>query len=225
MTAYEAQTFQINAPDWLSTARYDIVANVPSGASNEQVRLMWQSLLKERFGLVAHHESKQFQVDELTVGAGGTKLKETDLGPNADPFTPADGPRRSDKNGGPEMNGFGAIVTISPDGKATMYGKGLTLADLAIRLGQQLRRPVIDKTGLAGRYDFILEYALDLTGVVVPPPPGGGRGPGLAGDGTIDPRPDLAAAVEKQLGLKLSRSKAQLDVIVVDQAEKVPTEN
>jgi uncharacterized protein (TIGR03435 family) len=91
MTAYDVQTFQINAPDWLSTARYDIVANIPLGATKEQVKLMWQSLLKERFGLMLHHESKEFQVDELTVAQGGPKLKETNLGPNPDPFIPLEG--------------------------------------------------------------------------------------------------------------------------------------
>ena len=73
MTAYDVQTFQINAPDWLSTARYDIVANIPLGATKEQVKLMWQSLLKERFGLMLHHDSMEFQVDELTVAQGGPK--------------------------------------------------------------------------------------------------------------------------------------------------------
>ena len=171
MTAYDVQTFQINAPDWLSTARYDIVANIPLGATKEQVKLMWQSLLKERFGLMLHHESKEFQVDELTVAQGGPKLKETDLGPNPDPFTPVEGPPKFDKNGSREMNGFGAIVTIFPDRRATMFAKGLTLADLAIRLGQQLRHPVIDQTGLGARYDFTLEYTPDLTGISLPPPP------------------------------------------------------
>jgi uncharacterized protein (TIGR03435 family) len=214
--------------NWLSTARYDIVANVPVGATKEQVNLMWQTLLKERFGLALHHESKQLQVDTLTVAKGGPKLKETDLGPNPDPFTPIEGPPKVDKNGSREMNGFGAIVTIFPDGRATMFAKGLTLADLATRLGQQLRHPVIDKTGLAGRYDFTLEYTPDLTGISLPrPPDAAGPSPGALspGDSANEPRPDLAAAVEKQLGLKLSRAKAQLDVIVVDHAEKAPTEN
>jgi bla regulator protein blaR1 len=230
MTAYDVQTFQIIAPDWLSTARYDIAANVPAGAAKEQVTVMWQNLLKDRFGLALHHESKEFQVDELTVAKGGLKLKDTDLGPNPDPFAPADGPPKFDKNGAPEMNGFGAIVTIFADGpRARMTAKGLTLQDLAVRLGQQLRHPVIDKTGLAGRYDFTLEYVPDLSGMQLPPPPPGAAGPppsaAASAVGASDPGSTLAAAVEKQLGLKLSRTKAQLDVIVVDHAEKTPTRN
>src|ERR1700682_5612032 len=202
MTAYDIQTFQINAPDWLSTARYDIAANVPAGATKEQVNVMWQNLLKERFGVVLHHESKDFQVEELTVAKGGLKLKETDLGPNPDPFTPFASPQKSDKNGMPEMNGFGAIVTIFPDGpRARMDAKGLTIVDLAIRLGQQLRRPVIDKTGLTGRYDFTLEHIPDLSGIPPPPPGAAGPAPAVAapGDSASGTGSDLASALAKQL--------------------------
>ena len=229
MTAYDVQTFQIVAPDWLSTARYDIAANVPAGATKEQVNVMWQNLLKERFALALHHESKEFQVDELTVAKSGLKLKETDLGPNPDPFTPPEGPPKFDKNGAQEMNGFGAIVTIFPDGRARMVVKGLTLPDLATRLANTVRHPVIDMTGLTGRYDGALEFVLDLSGIQLPPPPPGAAGPAPATagptDGASDPGSSVAAAVEKQLGLKLTRAKAQLDVIVVDHAEKTPTQN
>jgi uncharacterized protein (TIGR03435 family) len=214
LTAYDVQTFQITAPGWLSSARYDIVANVPSGATKEQVRVMWQNLLKDRFGVELHHESKEFQVDELIVAKSGLKLTPSDLGPNPDPFAPSGGPPSSDKNGNPEMNGFGAIVTVTPDRRARMFAKGLTLADIAFRFGQQLRHPVIDKTGLTGRYDFTLEYTPDLSGMPLPP-----------GDTASEPGSSLPSAVEKQLGLKLSRAKAQLDVIVVDHAEKTPTAN
>jgi uncharacterized protein (TIGR03435 family) len=110
-----------------------------------------------------------------------------------------------------------------------MVAKGLTMADLAIGLGQQLRHPVIDKTGLTGRYDFTLEYTPDLSGVPIPLLPPGPASPApigaIPGNPVNEPGPDIASAAEKQLGLKLSRAKAQLDVIVVDHVEKVPTEN
>lgn len=223
MAAYNVQTFQIVAPDWISTSRYDIAASVPDGATSEQVPLMWQNLLKERFGVVLHHESKRFQVEELMMAKGGTRLKETDLGPNPDPFVPDLGPPKRN----PVMNGFGAVVIISPDGRAQMVAKGLTMADFAVRLGNSFRMPVIDKTGLTGRYDFTLDYTLDLSGISLPPPTGGvapvQEGP--RGDSKPEPGPDLASAVEKQLGLKLNRGRAPLDVIIVDHADKVPTDN
>jgi len=83
-------------------------------------------------------------------------------------------------------------------------------------MSAQLNRPVIDKTGLTGFYDFTLEFTM-----VLPLPPGASP----TAPAASDPGPDLAAAVERELGLKLVGSKAKLDVIVIDRAEKVPTEN
>ncbi len=222
MAAYNVQTFQIVAPDWIGTSigtlRYDIEAKVPEGARREQLPAMWQNLLQERFGLVLHHESKEFQVEELTVGRGGPKLKETDLGPNPDPLLPVPGPPRPN----PPMNGYGAIVMVQPDGKVQMKVKALTMADFAARLGGATQMPVVDKTGLSGRYDFTLNYTIDLSQFL---PPGAPRPqPSAAGD-KPEPGPDLASVVQTQLGLKLTRAKASLDVIVVDRAQKVPTPN
>jgi uncharacterized protein (TIGR03435 family) len=94
MTAYDVQTFQINAPDWLSTPRYEIIANVPEGTTQGQVNVMWQHLLHERFNVVLHHETKEFQVEELAVARSGLKLKETDLSPNSDRSRRLRAPRR-----------------------------------------------------------------------------------------------------------------------------------
>jgi uncharacterized protein (TIGR03435 family) len=228
MTAFDVQTYQINAPDWLSTERYDIVAKVPAGATKAQVNGMWQNLLKERFGLMVHHESKEFQVDELTVAKGGSKLKETDLPADAESFTPAPAPPRLDKNGLPELNGSGAIVMISMNNStpsARMVAKGLPLSEIASRLAGMLRRPVVDKTGLTGKYDFTLEFTPDLSGLPLPPPPPGLPGPAPSAQAASDPGTSIPSAVEEQLGLKLRATKGMLDVIVVDHAEKVPTEN
>jgi len=120
MGAYDVQTFQLIAPDWLSSARYDIAAKVPAGATSEQVSVMWQNLLKDRFGLVLHHESKELPVEVMTIAKGGAKLKET-ADPTIEPFTP-DGSRKFDKNGAPEMNGSDKICiarsSTEPDSAA-----------------------------------------------------------------------------------------------------------
>jgi uncharacterized protein (TIGR03435 family) len=232
MTAYDIQIYQLTAPAWLGTERYDIVVKVPAGATKAQVSVMWQDLLKERFGMAVHHESKEFPVDELTVAKGGLKMKETILPPDAEPFTPAAGPPKLDKNGSPEMNGSGAITFISLNANnptARMIVKGLPSSDIASRLAGLLRRPVIDKTGLTGKYDFTLEFTPDLAGMPLPSPPPGdpGRAPSTAVSSGIasDPPTSISSAVEKQLGLKLTSTKGKLDVIVVDRAEKIPTEN
>jgi uncharacterized protein (TIGR03435 family) len=228
MTAYDMQTYQVTAPDWLSTARYDIVAKVPEGATKEQVAVMWQNLLKERFGMVVHRESKEFQVEELTVAKGGLKMKQTELPADAEPFTPDS--VKPGKNGTPDFSGTGLIVLVSPGpdgpgrpgGSAHMVGKGLTMPEIAAKFSQGQGHPVVDKTGLTGRYDFTVEYTLDLS--ALPPPPGLPPQPPREGVAS-DPGSDLPSAIEKQLGLKLTSGKARLDVIVVDRAEKTPTQN
>lgn len=83
MTAYDVKGYQISGPAWLASERYDIAAKVPAGATQEQVDVMWQNLLLERFGLRLHHESKEFKVEELVVAKGGPKLKETAQDPTA----------------------------------------------------------------------------------------------------------------------------------------------
>lgn len=222
MTAYDIQTYQVTAPDWMNTERYDIVAKVPAGATKAQVNVMWQNLLKERFGMALHHESKDFQIDEMTIAKGGSKLKDTE-DPNIEPLTPVGGPPRVNKDGVPQLNGSGAIVTIFPNANgatAGMVAKGLPLSDIATRLANLLRLPVIDKTGLTGRYDFVLEFTPDLSGIPLPA--------GFSaqdGNNATDPGSDVAVAVEKQLGLKLTSTRGKLDVMVVDHAEKIPTGN
>jgi uncharacterized protein (TIGR03435 family) len=99
------------------------------------------------------------------------------------------------------------------------------MPELAGRLGGWTSHPIVDRTGLAGRFDFVLEFTPDMSRFQLPP---GAAAPPAAGgpsDVASDPGSDAAHAVEKQLGLKLTEAKAMLDVIVIDHAEKTPTEN
>jgi uncharacterized protein (TIGR03435 family) len=216
MTAYDVKTYQLNGPAWLNTERYDIVAKVPAGATKEQVNVMWQKLLAERFGVVLHHESREFEVEELVVDKGGSKLKETDWDP-ASPLPP--GPPQRDKNGG--LTSPGQVNTISPrENGASIHAvaKAQPISQLTATLTNVLNHPVLDKTGLTGKYDYTLDYVVSQ-GVLPLPGPAGAPG------NVSDPGPDVAAAVQQQLGLKLVRSKATLDVVVIDKAEKTPTAN
>jgi len=224
LTAYDVKNYQINGPAWMDTERYDVIAKVPEGATAEQVREMWQSLLAERFGMTAHHESKEFQVEELVITKGGPKLKETSWDPAA-PLPPGP-PQR--KNG--ELISPGVVSTIfpGPSVKAHSVAMAQPISQLAAMLSGQRNHPVLDKTGLTGKYDFTLDYAMNLSGFQLPPPPPGQPEPGPAGapgETASDPGPDLAAAVQQQLGLGLVAGKAKLDVVVIDHMEKIPTEN
>jgi uncharacterized protein (TIGR03435 family) len=161
LTAYDAKNYQISGPAWLDSERYDVIAKVPAGATTEQVRVMWQNLLDERFGLTVHHESKEFQVEELVVARGGPKLKETSWDA-ATPLPP--GPPQI-KNG--DVLSPGVVSTIFPGAsvKAHTVAKAQPISQLTTMLSNQLGHPVLDKTGLTGRYDFSLDYTLNQGGL------------------------------------------------------------
>jgi uncharacterized protein (TIGR03435 family) len=240
--AYDVNRYQVTGPDWLDTERFEIVAKVVLGTTDEQVRKMWQNLLAERFGVVIHHESKVFQVEELVVAKGGPKLKESTMAaakaadepPPPGPENAGIGPPKLDKNGAPELTapGLMMMMTMGPNGpNAHLVGKDRTMAQLAANIAGQISHPVVDKTGLTGKYDFALEFAPEPGSF---PRPGGmpPAGPGPGGDGgpqipgAADPTGlPLAGALQQQLGLKLQANKAPLDVIVVDRGNKTPTEN
>jgi bla regulator protein BlaR1 len=214
MKAYDVKAYQVSGPKWLETERYDIVAKVPAGVTKEQVNRMWQNLIGERFGVMLHHEAKEFQVYELIIAKGGPKLKES-----VEDDANAEGPPKMDKDGKLSGPGMVNLITHGSNGISVhSMVKAQPLARLTVMLGNQLNRPVIDKTGLNGQYDFDLEFAPDPTSFPPPPTPG-------STDNTIERGPDLITALQMQLGLKVVPSKANLDVLVVDKAEKVPTAN
>ena len=220
MAAYDVKGYQVSGPAWLDTERYDIVAKVRPGATKEQVRVMWQSLLAERFGVKLHHESKEFKVEELVVAKSGHKLKESVVD---DPD--AEGPPKMDKNGDLTGPGLVWIFRPGPNGpSAHGVARAQPLSKLTVALGNQLHRPVLDKTGLTGKYDFTLDYRPDL----LPSPPGQ-PGPGpvarAPGDNASEPGPNIADAVQRQLGLRLVPGKAMLDVVVIDMVERKPSAN
>jgi uncharacterized protein (TIGR03435 family) len=223
MTAYDVKTYQVNGPAWLDTERYDIVARVPAGVTREQVNVMWRNLLAERFGVVLHHESREFQVEELVIDKGGSKLKETSWDP-ASPLPP--GPPRQDKDGG--LASPGQAVRIFPRENGASFhtvAKAQPISRLTALLGTALNHPVIDKTGLAGLYDYSIDYVLDRGLLPPPPPPANGPGPDAAPGNVSEPGPDLATAVRLQLGLRLVPGKTTIDVVVIDKAKKMPAAN
>ena len=246
--AYDVKPYQVTGPGWLDSERYDVIAKVPPGSSKEQVNAMWRNLLAERFGLMLHHESKEFQTDEMAPAKGGLKLKESTLDPNAaeapepegpppgamvatagGPFPggpPPPGAPNFDKNGVPRLNrpGLVMMMTIGPNGPmARMVARAQTMAQLASMLGNRLNHPVVDKTGATGKYDFTLEYSPDPGNLPLPPGP-----PPGSGDTVNAPEPSgltLVGALQQQLGVRLVATKAKLDILVIDHAEKTPTAN
>jgi uncharacterized protein (TIGR03435 family) len=214
LRASDAKAFQLSAPDWVSSQKYDIVAKVPPGTSKEQSNQMLQALLAERFHLVIHHETKALQGFELAAGRGGSKLK-----PSNDSGAPAptqSGPPRTDANGYPQLDGPGLLMMEGTRGRAVVVfltARSQPISSLVELLSREFRMPIFDRTGLVGKFDFKLEFA--------PQPPGA-----LPADAPDDSgAPNLTTAVQEQLGLRLNPSKVPTDVLIVDRADKIPTEN
>jgi uncharacterized protein (TIGR03435 family) len=257
-TAYDVKPYQVTGPDWIDSERYDLVAKVPAGATKEQVNVMWQNLLADRFGVALHHSSKVMQAYEMEAVKGGVKLTPTTLdskavadqpqglpagvgirtqgpapGPGGPP--PFPGGPQLDKNGIPQFNrpGIFMMMSMGPSGpSARMIGKAQSVEQLAVSLSNQLNKPVVDKTGITGQYDFVLEYTPESRGGV---PQGGlpGLGPmPMPAPDPSQPAPSaepggvpLVGALQQQLGLKLTATKTAVDMIVIDKAERTPTEN
>jgi uncharacterized protein (TIGR03435 family) len=243
MEAYNIRSYQVTGPSWIDSTRFDVVAKVPVGATEEQFRLMLQNLLAERFKLKIHKESKDVPIYALLVGKGGIKMKESaPLDPNATdtprPMAPPQsgggggGGAVRDRDGMPRMapGGRGAMMMMGPNGMR-MQGGHMTMDRLADILSNQLGRPVVDMTGLTAEYDYTLDFSpeglqMGPKGMPMPPPgAGGGDRGGPSPDGARDSAPTLFTAVREQLGLKLDARRGPVDLIVVDNAEKTPTEN
>jgi uncharacterized protein (TIGR03435 family) len=186
--AYDVKRFQISGPSWLHAERFDVTAKVPEGATKEQVRLMLQNLLAERFKLAVHHEKKEMPIYELLVAKSGLKIKESvedsepkDGGPGGAGGPPAPGKPALDKDGFPVLPAGRGPMMIFMNGRARMKANQLTMADFAGMLSNQLGRPVTDGTGLKGEYDIMLSFVPENMGPVGPMGKGGDLPPGAGG--------------------------------------------
>jgi uncharacterized protein (TIGR03435 family) len=238
--AWDVKGYQVTGPAWLESARFDIAAKLADGTTKEQSRLMLQNLLAERFKLVLHHSTKESSIYALLVAKGGSKLKESAVDPNA---TVAEGPPAAGretigKDGMPVPNvrRGGTAMMMAPGGRLRMVSNGVTMGKFIDSLANQLDRPVVDMTALTGTYDITLDFAQDpaimqarmaAMGIVAPPP---GMGPdsggaGRGGSTDADPAATIFSALPEQLGLRLEARKGPVDLLIVDNVEKTPTEN
>ncbi len=192
--AYGIQVKQlINAPDWFGTEKFDIdgVPDVEGQPNGEQFKMLFQSVLTDRFKLTFHHDQRELSVYVLTVGKGGPKLTES--------TSPASNP------GAFFFRGLGDLTVAN-----------FTMKDFCGGMqGSVMDKPVVDHTGLTGRYDFKLKWTPDESqfsafGAHIQPP------------ATEDPNapPSLYTAIQEQLGLKLDAARAPADVLVIDHVER-----
>jgi uncharacterized protein (TIGR03435 family) len=195
--AYELHARQIvGGPSWMESDKYDITGQ-PEGQglpNVTQMRAMLRALVEDRFKLKMHREKRELSAYALVVAPGGAKLTKNDSNPNGLPSL--------------LFRGLGVL----PVNNATM-AEFAGVMQLAV-----LDRPVVDRTGLQGRYDFTLTWTPDETqfasfGVRIPPP-----------SNAADAPPALFTAVQEQLGLKFDSVRAPVEVLVIDHLEK-PSEN
>jgi uncharacterized protein (TIGR03435 family) len=200
--AYGLHSRQIvGLPAWAETDKYDITGRPEaSGQPNvEQMKIMIQKLVEDRFQLKFHHEKKELSVYAITIAKTGAKISKSEADPNSLP---------------------GLFFGRAPQGMSFKV-RNATLAEVgSVLQGSLLDKPVVDQTGLSGKYDFTLTFTPDasqIAGFGGPPPPAAAADPG-------DAAPDLFTALQQQLGLKLDSTKAPADVLVIDKVEK-PSDN
>jgi uncharacterized protein (TIGR03435 family) len=218
---------QQQEPKWAQDNRYDIQARASGNPNKDQFRLMVQALLADRFKLAVHYETKQVPVFALLLDKPGK------LGPKIQPH-PSDascsiaippggasaitgGTPATIAGGFPERCGAVARwTTDNPPGRFRIGARNVPIAMLSDWLGNYpigIDRPVLDKTGLEGTYDFIIEFTPQLG----PQPPGATFQPDPNG-------PTFQEALKEQLGLKLESQTGPTEVFVLDHVEQ-PSEN
>ncbi len=179
--AYAVHPKQIvGGPAWFGTDRYDIggLPDIAGEPSLRQEQEMFQKILADRFALKLHREKRELSVYAVTVAKGGSKLAKS----------------ADDPNGQPESDG---------NGRGRWKFENASMSDFTLVMQADLDRPIVDQTGLTGKYDFALHWTPD--NVEAPDP---------------DAPPGLFTAIQEQLGLKFEPVKAPADVLVIDHVEK-----
>ena len=187
--AYRVTEYQVTGPNWIGSERFDLTAKAGKAVTEDQLRSMMQSLLAERFKMTAHRETKEMQAYVLQVGKNGPKFKES--GPAGE----GEGDVKADKN---------LVLTVART----------PVAKLVETLASIFRAPIVDQTGLTGKYDVVLNAGKYVTEMHTPE---GGNPP--------DTVAIVSRGLQEELGLKLDGKKMPVDLVVIDRAEKLPVEN
>jgi uncharacterized protein (TIGR03435 family) len=183
--AWWVKDYQISGPSWLNDERYDIVAKAAGPVGTDELRQMLRTLLAGRFQLQVHRETKELPVYTLVAARSGPKLHNAEPGGNTD------------------MRGENGSFVF----------RGTSMPQFADDLStlSQVDRPVLDRTGIPGTFDFSLKFGDsndEMKSVLVV---GGG--------------PSLFTIIQEQLGLKLEARKGPVEILVIDHVERIPTEN
>jgi uncharacterized protein (TIGR03435 family) len=224
--AYEIPPYQVEGPDWMGPAFFDIAAKIPEGANPTQVRAMLRTLLADRFDVKVHRETREVPVYALEIARGGLKMKELPPDPALDlEQQGADNMSMTIQSTGGVYNlGNGAYFSVGDKG---FEAEKLSMLSLSRAIRPFLDRPVLDMTNLKGAYDFVLNVTPEdrigmmirsaINAGVTLPPQALKALDNASGD-------SFTAALEK-IGLVLTPRKGPLEVIVVDSARTTPSDN
>ncbi|MEO8368141.1 MAG: TIGR03435 family protein [Candidatus Solibacter sp.] len=223
--AYGLKPYQVRPPVITDTYRFNVEAKVPPGATADQVKVMLRNLLAERFKLAFHYEKRETQAYALVVAKGGLKLKESTpplpiAPPKNDTAKPKPGPV-TDAEGFTYFAPREGMAVGRANGLTRWVGKNVLMEHLAGLSNSLTGQPVIDSTGLKGKYDFIWTFSSDSVGERAPAAPPDDDSVAPAGEAGLT----IFAALQKQLGLRLEPQKITIDAFVIDHAEKTPVEN
>jgi uncharacterized protein (TIGR03435 family) len=214
--AYRIQRSQLSgAPDWLSTESYNVEAKADGASSPDEIRLMVRSMLADRLKLAVHRETREAQVYDLVPAKAGLKL--TPAAPGSCQNFDRDHPPAPGTPTATPIHFCGNLGL----GSGEINAWGVPMASFAQGLSNFLGRPVIDKTGASGNYNFVFRFAMDQA---ISPTM---AGPPRASDAPAPPdpaSPNIFSALEEQLGMKVESAKGQIEMLVIDHAER-PSEN
>jgi len=184
--AYHVFEYQVTAPGWMGEQRYDISAKAGSPVEEIELRKMLQGLLAERFQFEMHRQTKEMQAYVMTIAKGGHKMQEA-------------------SNAG--------AMDVKPKGMGATVLRA-DLDELAAMASKPLQAPVVNETGLKGKWDF----TVDATPYLTPEVMANAKSPtDLIGLGIT--------AMREQLGIKVESKRVAVQMIVVDRAERIPVEN
>src|ERR1035438_796967 len=226
----------VGAPS-LSSARYDIIAKIPPATTGDQMNLMLQNLLVERFHLQFHRDMKEETTYILSVAKSGLRMQVAkEMASVAPPQDSAkqssDSALRAPKgpDGCPKLlrGGKPSVLSVGAGDRVCVSARSQPVSTLTRIIGHDLGRPVVDATGLTGTYDFDISFVPDPRGVYqvasqsASPQTTGQFDPTAA---VVEAAPSLQSALQNVLGLRLQSQKESVEVLVVDHVGSKPTEN
>jgi bla regulator protein blaR1 len=219
LSSEQAAAIRAHQSKWFDTDRFEIDAKAAGNPTKDQMRLMMQSLLAERFHLAVHYETQEMSVYALTLvkpGMWGPKLIRHADGPPCDasgPENPATGMADPDADVFPPAC-ESMMAAPGKNGRSVEGSRNTTMALLAFILSRTAGRPVVDRTGIADAIDYRVEWTPES------------NSPGSLGE-EVQPDPNpvtFMEALREQLGLKLESTKAPVQTLVIDHIER-PSEN